>query len=352
VIKIKNTNILTNLQLLFFVLGLVLFYLLLKPLLTIFLASIILAYVFYPLYVRIKKPLKNESLSVLITLFLIVIIFLMPFIFVASQIPKQVAKIYTYSKENIAGKDLLNLNCENSDSLKCKAVNFVSGSGYIKLDKIVDVTFQKITEFATYIFIRIPNIVVGILLALFISFFLLKDGKKLINSIVDMLPISKKHSNKLIDQFGRVTYSVVFAHIIVAIAQGVLGTIGFYIFGVESPIFWGVVMAIFALLPLIGPAIIWVPASIFLLINGIIINSYWSMGMGIGLFVYGILIISTSDNLLRMKLVGGRADVHPLTVLLGIIGGINLFGLVGIFIGPIALSLLITFFRDFSEGYT
>ena len=349
---IKNPNLSTHLQLLFFVLGLVLFYLLLKPLLTIFLASIILAYVFYPLYVRIKKPFKNESLSVLITLFLIVIIFLMPFIFVASQIPKQVANIYDYSKENIIGNEFFDLKCENVKSTKCDVVNFVTGSGYLNFDKILDAVFKKITEMATYIVVRVPNTIIRVVLALFISFFLFKDGKKLMNNVVEILPLNKKHSKNLIEKFGLVTYSVVYAHIIVAIVQGALGAIGFYIFGVESALFWGVVMAIFALLPLIGPAIIWVPASIFLLINGIISNSYGSMGMGIGLFVYGILIISTSDNLLRMKLVGGRADVHPLTVLIGIIGGINLFGLIGIFIGPIALSLLITFFRDFSESYT
>jgi len=73
--------------------------------------------------------------------------------------------------------------------------------------------------------------------------------------------------------------------------------------------------------------------------------------LGIGLFLYGIFIISTSDNILRIKLVGSSADVHPLTVLIGIIGGINLFGLIGIFIGPIALSLLITYFRDFRGEY-
>jgi predicted PurR-regulated permease PerM len=75
------------------------------------------------------------------------------------------------------------------------------------------------------------------------------------------------------------------------------------------------------------------------------------MGMGIGLLLYGIFIISMSDNLLRIKLVGGKGDVHPLTVLIGLIGGINLFGLIGIFIGPIALSLLITFLKDFSGSY-
>jgi len=275
----------------------------------------------------------------------------MPFIFVASQIPKQTAGIYNYAKENIVDKDFFDLKCENVESTKCNVVNFVTGSGYFNFDKIINGLFTKITELATLIVVRIPNIIVGVALALFISFFLFKDGKKLMNSVVGMIPLNKQYSNKLIEKFGMVTYSVVYAHIIVAIVQGALGAIGFYIFGIESAIFWGVIMAIFALLPLIGPAIIWIPASLFLLINGIISNSYFGMGMGIGLFLYGIFIISISDNLLRVKLIGGRSDVHPLTVLIGIIGGINLFGLVGIFIGPIALSLLITFFKDFSGEY-
>lgn len=336
---------------LFFLATIILFYLLLKPLLNIFLASIILTYIFYPLYKKIKKPFKYESLSILITLVLIIIIFLMPFIFVASQIPKQTVGIYNYAKENIVDKGFFDLKCENVESTKCNVVNFVTGSGYFNFDKIINGLFTKITELATLIVVRIPNIIVGVALALFISFFLFKDGKKLMNSVVGMIPLNKQYSNKLIEKFGRVTYSVVYAHIIVAIVQGALGTIGFYIFGIESAIFWGVIMAIFALLPLIGPAIIWIPASLFLLINGIINNSYFGMGVGIGLFLYGIFIISISDNLLRVKLIGGRSDVHPLTVLIGIIGGINLFGLVGIFIGPIALSLLITFFKDFSGEY-
>ena len=350
-IRIKNTNISTNLQLLLIILAVILFYILLKPLLNIFLASIILTYVFYPLYTRIKKPLKYENLSILITLVLIVLIFLMPFIFVASQIPRQSAQIYNYVEENIVKKDYFDLECKDSGFGKCAVVNFVSGSGYFNFDEIINAVFKKITEIATYIVVRIPNTIVGIALALFISFFLFKDGKKLLNNIVQMIPLDKKHSKKLVEQFGQVTYSVVFAHIIVAIAQGALGTIGFYIFGVESAIFWGVIMAIFALIPLIGPAIIWIPTSIFLIINGIINSSYWAMGMGIGLFLYGIFIISLVDNLLRIKLIGGKADVHPLTILVGIIGGINLFGIMGVFIGPIALSLLITFFKDFSGKY-
>jgi predicted PurR-regulated permease PerM len=313
--------------------------------------SIILTYTFYPIYKKIKNTLKRESISVLITLILIVVIFLMPFVFISSQIPRQASNIYNYAQENVVGRGFFDTSCENVNSVKCNAINFASGSGHVNFDEIVNSTFKKITQFATYMVVRIPNIIVGVILALFISFFLFKDGKKIMDSLTKMLPLNKEYSNKLIDQFGKITHSVVYAHIIVAIVQGTLGTIGFYIFGVESAIFWGVVMTIFALLPLIGPAIIWLPASVFLLIDGIIFNSYWDIGMSIGLFLYGVFIISLSDNILRLKLVGAKGDVHPLTVLVGIIGGINLFGLIGIFVGPIALSLLITFFRDFSGNY-
>jgi predicted PurR-regulated permease PerM len=346
VIKIKKDN----LQTLFFLGAIVLFYLLLQPLLNIFLASIILTYVFYPLYKKISKSLKSENLSVLITLILIVIIFLMPFVFVASQIPKQATSIYNYAKENIIGTEFFDINCEDKESTKCNAINFITGSGYFNLGNIVNTIFKKITAFATYIVVQIPNIIASIALALFISFFLFKDGKKMINSVSGMIPLQKKYSNNLIDKFGQVTHSVVFAHLIVAIVQGVLGAVGFYIFGLESAIFWGVVMAIFALIPLIGPAIIWLPAAIFIILNGLLVNSYFDVGKGIGLILYGIFIIGTSDNILRVKLIGGKGDVHPLTVLVGIIGGLNLFGLIGIFVGPIALSLLITFFKDFNKS--
>jgi len=81
------------------------------------------------------------------------------------------------------------------------------------------------------------------------------------------------------------------------------------------------------------------------------LNSYLIIGKGVGLFLFGLFIISTIDNILRVKLVGDSGEVHPLTVLIGLIGGVNLFGLTGIFIGPIILSLLVTYFRDFSKMY-
>lgn len=347
--KIKANKL--NMQILFFILALLLFYFLLKPLLNIFLASIILTYVFYPLFKWVRERLKYESISILATLAIIIILFLMPFAFVASQVPKQVSNIYNYAKENIIGKGIISFDCEENKATRCKIINFVTGSGLFNFDEITNSLFKKISQIATYIVVRVPNTIAAVVISFFISFFLFKDGKNLLRNVVDVLPMSKKKSNNLIERFGKVTYSVVYAHIIVAIMQGVLGAIGFYIFGIPSAIFWGVIMSIFALIPMVGPALIWLPTSLFLILNGIITNSYWGIGMGIGLMLYGVLIISIADNIIRIKIIGSSHEVHPLTVLIGIIGGINLFGLTGIFIGPIILSLLLTFFKDYSGKF-
>jgi predicted PurR-regulated permease PerM len=346
---IKNQNLSINIQVIFFVLAIMLFYLILKPVLTVFLMSIILTYVFYPVYRRVRKHLKYESLSIFITLILIILLFLLPFVFVAVQIPGQVANIYGYASELIVDKGFF--LCNGYDSRLCIAVKNILDFELLDFDEIVRTIFSKMANFAAGIVASIPSIIIGIAFSLFISYFLFKDGIKLLNNVKGMIPLNRKSSDNLVGQFGRVTHSVVFAHLIVALAQGALGTIGFFLFGVPSPLFWGVIMTIFALLPIIGPAIIWVPASLLLFINGIVLSSFPEMGKGIGLFVYGVLIISTIDNILRVKIVGTE-DVHPLAVLAGIIGGINLFGLTGIFIGPIVLSLLLSYLKDFSKRYT
>ena len=153
------------------------------------------------------------------------------------------------------------------------------------------------------------------------------------------------------DQFEKVTYAVVFGQLLAAMAQGVVAIIGFYIFGVSLPIFWGVMTAFFALVPAVGTVIIWMPASLYLILSGYLTQDYITIANGIGLFVYGVLIISTIDNILRVKILEAKADVHPLIVIAGIIGGVNLFGVIGLFLGPILLPMLITYFETFRERF-
>ena len=348
----KEGTMFSNVKILLLVLALILFYFLLKPVIIIFLTSIVITYIFYPVYAWIKRRISYESLSILATLAVIIIIFLMPLVFIASQIPAQISTAYNYAKANFIESNTFDEKCETGDNLMCKAFNLLTGSGFFEFEDILAAFFKKASEIAAYIVVKIPNSIAAVAVSLLISFFLFRDGKKLLEKLVKMIPMSKGHSKNLIEKFQNVTYSVVYAHIIVALAQGALGIIGFYIFGIPSPIFWGVLMSIFALLPMIGPVLIWLPASLLKIINGLIMGSYWDLAMGAGLLAYGFFVISTIDNLLRIKIIGDRGDVHPVTVIIGIIGGISLFGLPGIFVGPILLSLLITYFEDFTKSYS
>ena len=161
----------------------------------------------------------------------------------------------------------------------------------------------------------------------------------------------KKTVKRLVKEFGDITHTVVYAQLFVALIQGIVGAMGFYIFGAPFPIFLGVVVAFCALIPVIGTAIIWAPVSLFLILSGYFSHDYWILWKGVGLFFYGLLIVSTIDNILLAKIVHAKAKVNQIMVIIGVIGGASLFGIIGIFIGPILLPLLLTYFKTFKERF-
>jgi len=146
-----------------------------------------------------------------------------------------------------------------------------------------------------------------------------------------------------------VTFAVFYGNIFVAIIQGILGGVGFFVLGVESPVLWGFVMILFALIPYFGTAIIWLPAALNLLFKGYLENDASYTARGIILIVYGILVISSIDNILKPRLIGSKAQVHPVLVLLGVLGGLSLFGFIGLILGPVMLALLMTFVDIYEE---
>jgi predicted PurR-regulated permease PerM len=221
----------------------------------------------------------------------------------------------------------------------------------IGFDKQLQKLLPRLQEILTNYLIEIPLAILNGGFILFISYFLFKDGEKIIQKIAGWLPIRKEAFQKLIDQFEKVTYAVVFGQLFVAIALGFVAIIGFYIFGVPLPIFWGVIAGFFALIPPVGTAIIWVPASFYLVLSGYLTKDYIIIAKGLGLFVYGVLIIGIIDIILRIKIIQAKANVHPIILIAGFIGGVNLFGVVGLFLGPILLPLLLTYFETFRERF-
>lgn len=340
-----------------FILALLLLFKLILPMVIVILSSILIAYISFPLYQGIIKKIPNKSISIILSLLIVVVIVLIPFSFLAFEITQQGFSFYNSLSNNIAKGALFGFGCTSADSKVCLLLNQaekfslerLSKFGFDKqLQKFLPIFEEKITRFI----LSIPTIIAQIFITLVISYFILKEWKHILKKIVDLLPMRRKTIKRLIKEFENITHTVIYAQLFVALVQGIVGTIGFYMFGVPFPIILGVVTAFCALIPTIGTAIIWFPASLFLILSGYFSNNYWISIKGIGLFLYGLLIVSTIDNILLAKIVHAKTNVSQILVIVGVIGGVSMFGIIGIFIGPILLPLLITYFETFKERFT
>jgi predicted PurR-regulated permease PerM len=212
---------------------------------------------------------------------------------------------------------------------------------------------EKVSTFvinsASAFLLSIPVMIINFFIMIFIIFYLLKDGKVMYERLEEFIPLKGHHRKSVLKKISDVTYAVVYGQLFVAIIQGSLGGLGFLMFGVQSPLLWAVVMSLLALLPWVGPPVVWLPAALFQIINGILQSDNGLITSGILLILYGLLIVGTIDNILRPKLIGERGGIHPILALIGVIGGLQLFGFIGIFIGPIILAIIMALIKIYEE---
>ena len=182
---------------------------------------------------------------------------------------------------------------------------------------------------------------VGFFFMLFLLFFFLRDGRSMFDQLQRLIPVPEEHREQLFGHLASVTRGVFYGIGLTAILQGTLVGIGFAIAGLPSPVVFGVLAAILALLPAGGAAIVWIPAMLYLFAAG-------HMGMGLFMLIWGV-IISTSDNFLRPILVSRYAPVSAFTVLVGVVGGIAAFGTIGIGVRPVFLALVAAILQYFDE---
>jgi predicted PurR-regulated permease PerM len=179
-------------------------------------------------------------------------------------------------------------------------------------------------------------------LMLFVLFFVLRDGPAVAQQVVQMLPIEDRRRARLWQHLADVTRAVFLGIGLTALVQGILVGIGFWIAGLPSPLVFGVVAVLVALIPMVGSALVWAPGALFLAARG-------EYGYAIFLAAWGAVVVGMVDNFLRPMLISGRADVPTLAVFVGVMGGLAAFGFIGLFVGPIVLGLLVALFRYESE---
>jgi predicted PurR-regulated permease PerM len=173
-------------------------------------------------------------------------------------------------------------------------------------------------------------------------FYFLKDHDRIIEKMKLIIPMKLEHRKDIMKKVDDVIYAVVFGNIVVALLEGIIGMVGFWLFLPNSTyLFWGIIIAFTAIIPMIGAGIIWLPAIIIQIMN----QNYFSV---IGLALCW-MVVAYIDTFTRAKVIGKRAKIHPVYTLLGAIGGIAVFGIIGVVIGPLTLALFDTFLRIFTE---
>ncbi|MDO3383361.1 AI-2E family transporter [Gilvimarinus algae] len=303
-----------------------------------------LAIIFYPAQSRLLGSLKHRPNSrALVTLMMCLVIVIIPVIFLVSSVVAQAADLYQkieageldparyieqFQNSFPVVKDTLERFGVNFPDLKEQAVNLAMNSGKFLAQYTFDIgsnAFKFVLDFC---------------LMLYLTFFFLRDGHNLKELMVRALPMGDTRERLLFAKFAEVTRATVKGNLVVAMVQGALGGIIFWILGIPAALLWGVVMAFASLLPAVGAAIIWGPVAIYLLATG-------SYVQGIVLVAFGGGVIGLVDNLLRPILVGRDTKLPDYLVLLSTLGGMALFGINGFVIGPLIAALFIAFWGIF-----
>lgn len=189
-----------------------------------------------------------------------------------------------------------------------------------------------------------PRFFVAFTVILFVVYYVLTDGERLVAYLRRATPLPPKQVDYLIGEAHRGLRAVFVGQILTSVIQGAVGGIGFLIAGLPGVILWSAVMAILSLLPVVGAFLVWVPAGIFLLVRG-------DLWQGIFLLGWGILIVSQVDNFVRPKLIGDRSGIHPLFVLVGVLGGVAAFGFIGLFLGPLLVGVTVSILKVWETDY-
>jgi predicted PurR-regulated permease PerM len=211
-----------------------------------------------------------------------------------------------------------------------------------RISESVGAAAKLIATRAVVIGQNVLSVVAQTALMLYLLFFLLRDGDKLLATLNFAIPMGEGRQQTLFRRFASVTRATLKSSLLVGLVQGALGGLLFWVLGLRAPVFWGLIMAMLSLLPLVGPSIVWAPVAIYLMFTG-------SMTKGIILVVGGVLVVGMADNFLRPILVGRETRMPDYMVLLSTLGGLSVFGPAGFVAGPVLAALFLSVWDMFAQ---
>jgi predicted PurR-regulated permease PerM len=326
-------------------------YLVIKPyLLDIFLA-LVLFFVAKPLYLALLRLFRGmRILASLVTCLILAIIILAPLAGLLSVVANQALDFSLQVSQSLQSGQIWHWIATKIDHFKhyLAHLNLPVPTGEINLQHIVQTVVNQASAF---VYNNAINLIKGftffflnLVLVLFIAFFMFLQGDAFIEEIRDLSPLDPAHNEEILRETEGTIKVTVWGTVIVAFVQGFLGGVGFLIVGLPQPAFWGTIMVPASVIPVIGSTIIWGPAAIYLLFTG-------SVGAGIGLIIWGGVVVSIVDNILRPLIVKGHRSTPSILILFSILGGLEYFGIIGFILGPLILSFLLSLLRIYRKTF-
>jgi len=304
----------------FIILGYLAF-LLVRPFLGTVILSLIVAYALLPIHKRVSGWLKGPNISAALITTVIIVFSAALLVIVVNLLAAEYTAIY--EKINVAELGALIKQYIPSDMVDQYLGQFV--------DKGLGVFLAMVSSFV----MSIPEKLIMLFIAVGTIFFALRDHTKIKEGIRNILPLKDNFKKKIEERFSGTVDAVLYSMVFVSLLQGIIAGFGFYLFGISTPVLWGFVTFLIAMLPFVGPTTVWLPLAIYLFATG-------HSAQAIGLSIYSLLFVTILlDMVWKPKLISEKGKIHPLIAILGVLGGFSVFGFSGIILGPFVLSLFI-----------
>lgn len=301
----------------------------------LFLAAI-LAFLLSGINERLAQSLGNRTAAALLTTFIALVGVLLPLALLIWQALQEAGQLYTYLQAHAT-----------ADSVIAAFHAILSQLGgfapWLAIDQAslttgIQSILQWIVGQTGTIFVGIGNILLDASVMLFVLFFFLRDSKTLQRRAMDLSPLSDTQENQIIDKVTRTVSATVRGKILIGFLQGIIAGIGFWIFGVPAPALWGSAVVLASFVPTIGTALIAIPLIIYLFITS-------TASAAIGLTLWSGVIVSLLDNFLGPRLMAKGTQVHPLLMFLAVLGGLAMFGPIGVLLGPVIIAIMYALFE-------
>jgi len=310
-------------------------YLITKPFWGPIFLAFLLAIVFHPVHTRIQARLRNRNGAALLSTVLVLVAFLVPVVVLGIVVSRETSTLYQLLNQKSAAQGGSNPYVMHTLQ---RLLDWVGR--YIDLAQLdlrgsmlrwLTQVSQYLLSWGAHVLSNFVAFVADALIAFFTLFFFFRDGEAIKQYLAAVLPLSHPQAVRLFTGISNSIVANVDGVLAVGATQGALAGLAFWVLGVPSPVLWALVTALFSLVPLVGSAAVWGPAAIVLAISG-----HWVKALI--LLVWGAGIVAQADNVVRPYVISERANLNTLAVFFALLGGVKAFGVIGLFVGPVALS--------------